>query len=143
FEYEQPQVATRVANELVTMILNEDVRTRTNFAAETTKFLEREVKRLEDQLAAANNDILDRQKLLATGAFDPTDDTKNIGALRAQLAIKGATLSESHPDVRALKRQIEALEKRAEAAQKTSSGDPDAVQKDVVSGNTNLTGLDA
>src|SRR5262249_14995592 len=34
FEYEQPQVATRVANELVTMILGEDVRTRTNFAAE-------------------------------------------------------------------------------------------------------------
>src|SRR5690242_10244162 len=33
FEYERPDVATRVANDLITIILNEDVRTRTNYAA--------------------------------------------------------------------------------------------------------------
>src|SRR6185437_15958671 len=31
FEYEKPQIALGVANEIVTMILNQDVRTRTNF----------------------------------------------------------------------------------------------------------------
>ncbi len=67
FEYENPQIATRVANELVTMILNEDVRTRTNFASETTKFLEKEVKRLEDQLGSVNNEIAERQKSMLGG----------------------------------------------------------------------------
>ena len=51
FQYERPQVAAKVANELVTMILDEDVRSRTGFAAETTKFLAQEVKRLENQLS--------------------------------------------------------------------------------------------
>ena len=76
FEYENPQTATRVANELVTMILNEDVRTRTGFASETTKFLEREVKRLEDQLSSINNELADRQQLSAGSLTDPADDTE-------------------------------------------------------------------
>jgi hypothetical protein len=89
FEYEQPQTATRVANELVTLILNEDVRTRTNYASETTKFLEKEVKRLEDQLGTINNDISERQKLSSAGSEDPADDAKNIAGLKAQLAVLG------------------------------------------------------
>ena len=36
-----------MANELATLILNEDVRNRASLAAETTQFLEREVKRLK------------------------------------------------------------------------------------------------
>src|SRR6185437_4259725 len=43
FEYENPELATKVANELVTMMLSEDVRSRTAFAAETTRFLGQEV----------------------------------------------------------------------------------------------------
>src|SRR4051812_19793071 len=41
FEYSDPQIATRVANELVTRILNEDLRDRTTRATDTTKFLAR------------------------------------------------------------------------------------------------------
>ncbi len=110
FEYERPDVAARVANELVTMILNEDVRTRTNFASETTKFLESDVKRLENQLSAINDEINNRQKTATGGLFDPADDGRNLAALKAQLAVKSANFSDSHPDVRALKRQIKALE---------------------------------
>src|SRR5690349_13885544 len=133
FEYEQPLVTARVANELVTMILNEDVRTRTNFAAETTKFLEREVKRLEDQLGSINNEIAERQKLAASGQGDALDDGKNLAGLRQQLAVRSATLSESHPDIRALKRQIAALEKSSASAPKSAdNGGADLPQKDVV-----------
>ncbi len=147
FEYEQPQIAARVANELVTMILGEDVRTRTNFASETTKFLEREVKRLEDQLGAINTEITDRQKMPAAGPADPSDDARNLATLRAQLAIKSANFSDTHPDVRSLKRQIQALEKSSSSekvsAQNTVTVPDDApVQKDVVAGGTNPLGID-
>ena len=50
FEHERPEVANRVANELITRILSEDVRARTSQASETTKFLTREVARLEVEL---------------------------------------------------------------------------------------------
>ena len=140
FEYEQPQTATRVANELVTMILNEDVRTRTNFASETTKFLEREVKRLEDQLGAVNNEIADRQKMPSSGSDDPADDARNIATLKAQLAVKSANFSESHPDIRSLKRQIQSLEKMSSSSQKTTAGD--GAVPDVVTGNPSPLGMD-
>src|SRR6266481_3159672 len=52
FEYSDPQTASRVANELVTRILNEDLRDRTSRATDTTKFLGREVQRLQAENAA-------------------------------------------------------------------------------------------
>ena len=48
----RPDVATKVANELMTLFLNEDARNRTNRAMETTRFLAREAQRLEAELAA-------------------------------------------------------------------------------------------
>jgi len=39
FDYEDPSTALQVANELVTLVLNEDIRARTASATETTKFL--------------------------------------------------------------------------------------------------------
>src|SRR3954453_3046522 len=47
FEYSDPQNAARVANELVTRILDLDLRDRTSRATDTTKFLAREVQRLQ------------------------------------------------------------------------------------------------
>jgi uncharacterized protein involved in exopolysaccharide biosynthesis len=57
FEHEQPKVAAAVANEFVTLILNEDMRARTTRASNTTRFVEREVDALEQQLAAINAEI--------------------------------------------------------------------------------------
>ena len=57
FEYEQADIAMRVANELVTLILNEDARNRTSRAQETTNFLAREVKKLEGELGAIEAQI--------------------------------------------------------------------------------------
>jgi len=57
FEYEHPVTAARVANELVTYILSLDISTRTSSAAETTKFLDNEKKRLEKTLASIEKKI--------------------------------------------------------------------------------------
>src|SRR4030095_16079877 len=54
FEYGNAAVAAQVANELMTRILNEDLRDRTSRATDTTKFLAREVQRLQ-----AENNALD------------------------------------------------------------------------------------
>jgi uncharacterized protein involved in exopolysaccharide biosynthesis len=107
FEYEQPFAAMKVANELVTMILREDVRSRTEFASETTRFLANEVKRLESQLAANDKQI---------AAYNQTGlgDEKDLTALKGQLLVLRTTRSSSHPDVVALKQQIRALEKSAD-----------------------------
>lgn len=148
FEYEQPQIALRVASELVTMILNEDVRSRTNYASETTKFLEREVTRLESQLGLINTQINERTRSRIDGLTDasPSDDAKDIALLKAQLVLKSATLSDSHPDIQALKRKIKALEKAAtetnsEASRKSTAG-ADATQKSVDAPNLNTQGMD-
>src|ERR1700722_3146177 len=57
FEYSDPQNAAAVANELVTKILNEDLRDRTSRATDTTKFLAREVQKLQADNAAIDAKI--------------------------------------------------------------------------------------
>jgi uncharacterized protein involved in exopolysaccharide biosynthesis len=113
FEYENPAIATKVANELVTMMLSEDVRSRTEFAAQTTRFLGQEVTRLENRLASIDAQIITLRKtrLGALGSKFQLDGEKDLAALKAELLVKSATYSNSHPDIQALKRKIAALEK--------------------------------
>jgi len=113
FEYEQPQIAMKVANELVTMILAEDARTRSAFAAETTKFLERELKRLETQLGQLDSQMTELKLRIASTGGDPTKsgEGRGLAALKAELRAQSAIYSESHPNIRALKRKIAAFEK--------------------------------
>ena len=146
FEYENPAVATRVANELVTMILNEDVRSRTNYASETTSFLAQDVQRIEKQVHELDTKILDlKQRGFQAGTSVSDADQKNIekqlATLKAQLAVKSATYSGSHPDILALKRAIKALENTspgAPAAANPSSKD-DAAASDAGSQSTPKT----
>ncbi len=74
FEYEKPHVAASVAGELVTLILNEDVKSRTSRASDTTKFLEREHGRLQRQLVVIEREV---------AVFK----TRNKGALPSQLPL--------------------------------------------------------
>ncbi len=111
FEYEQPQVAMLVANELVTMILREDVRLRTNDATETTRFLAQEVQRLEAQLSLNDTQIAALRN--QTGGTSQEDTSADLAKLKAELLFKSATESESHPDIVALKRKVAALQKLA------------------------------
>lgn len=59
FEHTDPALTARVVNELVTKVLNEDVRFRTARAGETLQFFEDEVERLSTDLAEFSSRIVD------------------------------------------------------------------------------------
>jgi uncharacterized protein involved in exopolysaccharide biosynthesis len=110
FEYEQPEIAMRIANELITLILNEDARNRSNRAQETTNFLAREVKKLETELGAVEAQISELKRRYSA---EPISEkaVAQLAELRADYQEKSALFSSSHPDIVRLKRQIAALEK--------------------------------
>ena len=109
FEYEDPQVTMRVANELVTLILNEDVRARTSRAIETTKFLAQEADRLENERIAVEAQIDQLKDRSGNGGTD--EAAQQIATLKADLLQKSAIYSNSHPEIKALKERIRALER--------------------------------
>jgi uncharacterized protein involved in exopolysaccharide biosynthesis len=112
FENERPEIARQVANELVTVILNEDVRARTSSALETTRFLEREQKRLETELDSVEVKVADAKNREAKAPIVAPNSIENqLTMLKADYAMKSASYSESHPDMKALKEKIAALEK--------------------------------
>ena len=128
FEYSDPQNAARVANELVTRILDLDLRDRTSRATDTTKFLAREVQRLQTE-----SNLIDAK--LAQAKVSParsssrtnTDQTASqLAQLRTELAQKSAIYSDRNFQIQALKRQIEAMEKVAPqpAAPPTTAAEP-------------------
>jgi uncharacterized protein involved in exopolysaccharide biosynthesis len=105
----RPDIATKVANELITLFLNEDARNRTNRATETTKFLAQEVAKLKAELATIDEKILESRRQTPLLAQETT--LPQLTALKLELAAKSAVFSQSHPEVKRLKAQIEALEK--------------------------------
>lgn len=112
FEYSNPAVATQVANELITRILSEDLRDRTARASDTTKFLAREVQRLQAENAGLDAKIA--QLRLAQGrpaGSSGSDQPTTLGQLKSELTQKSALYSDRHPVIQSLKKQIEALEK--------------------------------
>ena len=102
-----------MANELVTIILGEDVRARTNTALETTRFLEREQQRLESELASTEVKIADAKKgqINAAGSAATNTIEAQLLTLRSELILKSASYSDSHPDIKVLKQKIAALDK--------------------------------
>jgi uncharacterized protein involved in exopolysaccharide biosynthesis len=112
FEYSDPQTASRVANELVTRILNEDLRDRTSRATDTTKFLAREVQKLQAENAAIDAKIaLAKLSQAKSGSNTPDQPATQLAQLKMDLTQKSALYSDRHPVMQALKRQIAALEK--------------------------------
>jgi uncharacterized protein involved in exopolysaccharide biosynthesis len=130
FEYENPDTAMKVANELLTLVLNEDVRTRTNRATETTQFLAREVKRLQDELDAIDIQLGEAKQQAAQQTDDAADPLKArmiaLNAMKTDLIQKSSVYSEAHPAVKSLRRRIAALE--SEIARLTKAG-PASSQK--------------
>lgn len=59
FEHKKPEVAMEVANELVTLFLNENMKQRTERASETTEFLTQEANKLGTELASLENQLAD------------------------------------------------------------------------------------
>jgi uncharacterized protein involved in exopolysaccharide biosynthesis len=111
FEYSDPVIAARVANELMTRILNEDLRDRTSRATDTTKFLTREVQKLAADNAALDAKIAQLRLSQGKPASGNADQPPLLAQLKTELIQKGALYSDKHPVIQSLKRQIEAMEK--------------------------------
>ncbi|MCZ2105596.1 MAG: Wzz/FepE/Etk N-terminal domain-containing protein [Comamonadaceae bacterium] len=171
FDDRRPDVAQRVANELVTLFLNENVKVRTERATQTTEFLTQEANKIKAELdkieaqiatykernatalpqnaAMSMNAIQRLESDLRTSQRDYNDAAEEVRSLdvelasakaavasaaaatgggsslvgmadanevelqkaRAQLASMLETYTDNHPDVRATKRRIAALEK--------------------------------
>ena len=121
FEYEDPDVAMRVTNELMTLILAEDARNRAGRAQETTNFLDKEAKKLESDLGSIDGQISEyKQKHNTDSTSDKT--SVQLALLMSELEEKSSVFSSTHPDVVRLKRQIEALQKFAAQAAQVQSG---------------------
>jgi succinoglycan biosynthesis transport protein ExoP len=163
FDHQRPDIANKVANELVTLFLDENIKQRTERASETTEFLTREadklrvdLEKLENQLAAFkqenSNALPEHQELRmnmlsrteaelkevdrdyktaqeelrfldlevsaasagltanAGASYSAAEAPQDLGSLKAEYAQLLSLYKEAHPDVRALKRQIAALE---------------------------------
>jgi uncharacterized protein involved in exopolysaccharide biosynthesis len=120
FEYEVPQLARSVANEFVTLILAEDARNRTSRASETTRFLNREVKKLETDLGTLEGQIADLKRKTVDAV--PERVILQLAALRAELSEKSGIYSNAHPELVRLKRQIAALEDITAKATQVDNG---------------------
>jgi uncharacterized protein involved in exopolysaccharide biosynthesis len=128
FEYSDPQTAARVANELVTRILNEDLRDRTSRATDTTKFLAREVQRLQAESSLIDAKLAQAKlsPVRSSSRTNPDQTPTQLAQLRAELAQKSAIYSDRNFQIQALKRQVEAMEKVAPqpAAPPTTASEP-------------------
>lgn len=96
FQHEDPGVAAKVANELVTLFLSENVRTRTARATETTEFLKREAEKLKEALVAAETAI-------------SIYKSKNQENLPEHLNLRLSMLERTQAEIKSLEQQISAL----------------------------------
>jgi polysaccharide chain length determinant protein (PEP-CTERM system associated) len=96
FEYPDPNTATQVANEFVTLILDEDLRGRTAQASEATRFLTAESERLGNELAKIETQI-------AQFKIEHKD------ALPETLEYRRSSLYRQQSDIAALDREIAGL----------------------------------
>jgi protein tyrosine kinase modulator len=124
FEYSEAATAARVANELMTRILSEDLRDRTSRATDTTKFLAREVQKLQAENAALDAKIAQLKLSQVAPAAPGTADqpTATLGQLKAELLQRSALYSDRHPMIQSLKRQIQAMEKAVTPTVNADSG---------------------
>lgn len=87
FEYVRPEIAHKVANELVTLFLDENVKARTERATETTEFLTQEVDRLKVELEGVENKVATYKQEHANSLPEHLD--MHMGMLqRADLEVK-------------------------------------------------------
>jgi succinoglycan biosynthesis transport protein ExoP len=203
FEHRHSDIAHKVANELVTLFLEENVKVRTQRATETTEFLTQEgdklkvdLEKIEGQLAAYKQEhsnalpqhqqlrmemlsrteaelkelmrdyktaqeelrFLDLELSAAkagitpkTGAAYTPQAPQDLGSLKAEYERLLSLYKEAHPDVRAVKRKIEAMEsagttsdgKISEKANAGVSLDVAKVQAKIASTQARLESFDA
>jgi polysaccharide biosynthesis transport protein len=80
FEHRRPDLAQRVANELVTLFLDENVKVRTERATQTTVFLSQEATKLKTELETLESQIASYK--LENGTALPENVTINATAIQ-------------------------------------------------------------
>jgi uncharacterized protein involved in exopolysaccharide biosynthesis len=115
FDYETRELAMRVASEFITMIVNEDERSRTSRSTETVKILTGETKEIQDKLEATQLQISEISRRPHEAVPESPEQQKaqftTFAALKAELIQKSSIYSEAHPAVIALKKRVAAMEK--------------------------------
>lgn len=115
FEYDNPELAMRVASELVTLIVGEDARSRNSRATEAVKILTGETKDIEEKLESTQMEIFEVARRPRETVPETPEQEKSqltaLAALRAELIQKMSVYSDAHPAVIALKKRIAAMEK--------------------------------
>jgi uncharacterized protein involved in exopolysaccharide biosynthesis len=141
FEYDNPEVAMRVASEIVTTIVDEDARSRTSRATEAVKILTGETKDIEDKLESTQMQILEVARRPRETVPETPEQEKSqlsaLAALKAELIQKMSVYSDAHPAVVALKKRLAAMEKTvtqstqapANKAQSTQADDVEALKR--------------
>lgn len=99
FDHGQPDVAQRIANELVSLYLNENIRERRQKAAETTEFLAGEAERLQREILEIETKLADFKRLHA-------------GSLPEQLEYNLQVVERTERELRDLDRQAQNLAER-------------------------------
>jgi uncharacterized protein involved in exopolysaccharide biosynthesis len=157
FQYGDPGIAMKVANELITLIVDEDARSRTGRATETVKILTSQAKDLEGKIEATQSQILELARRPRDSVPEAPEREKSqliaLASLRAELIQKTSVYSDAHPAVTALKKRIAAMEKSLtqsplaqEKSQSTQADELDAIkrqrdalEKQLADANTKLT----
>jgi uncharacterized protein involved in exopolysaccharide biosynthesis len=115
FEYEIPEIAMKVANEFVTMIVDDDARSRTGRTTEAVKIVSSETKDIEDKLEALQSQIFEIERRAPDSMAETRDKERSqltaLAALKAELIQKTSVYSEAHPAVTALRKRLVAMEK--------------------------------
>jgi capsular polysaccharide biosynthesis protein len=115
FEYENPELAMRVASEFVSLIVQEDARLRTSRSTEAVRILANETKDIEDKLEATQTQISEIARRPREDVPEIPEQEKAqltaLAALKAELIQKTSVYSNAHPAVTALKKRIVEMEK--------------------------------
>lgn len=153
FEYGDPKVAAQVANELITRILDEDLRDRTNRASDTTKFLTREVEKLQSEIDALDAKIAQLKLVQLKSAQEKAEQERlidkpdrpagQLAQLKTELAQKSSLYSDKHPLMRSLKAQIAALERQISSSTKSVPSVPSPSARTEVTETATLEALEA
>jgi uncharacterized protein involved in exopolysaccharide biosynthesis len=138
FEYENPDLASKVANEFLTSILSEDVRARTEHASETTQFLAQEVKRLQAKLDTINGQISEgkHQSLQSKTQEEEVPEQLKVqmaqlADLKAQLIQQSSVHSDEYPAVKSLKKRVAAVEQQIAKTPKPEKQSDLVIDKDI------------
>jgi len=117
FEGKNPQLVQKVANELTTLYLNENLRTRTEKAEETTSFLTKESKRL-------NAEISRLEAALADFKEKHVNELPELRDLNTQVLQRTETeISDTHTQLRSLEDRKTYLEGQLAILDPYGSGD--------------------